>query len=126
MSEEDVIAAMVKGRECCRQLIKAYERVHTGEDAGNSGAADIEMLTTADRTVTRMMACLGDIPAGVAGGIADESRRQYVARLLKEMGLLLERLMVLEREVRVAAMSQTSRVRSVRPGARALQAYANA
>ena len=123
MSEEDVIAAMVKGRECCRQLLKAYETVHTG---GNGGSPDIEMLTMADRTVTRMMTCISNLPSGVAGAIVDESRRQYVARLLKEMGVLLERLMVLEREVRVTAMNRKPRVSSVRPGFRALQAYANA
>ena len=98
MSDDQIISCMVKGRECCRQLVLAYEK---GRARGV--APDIGELADADRTVTRMLSHLQEIPAHLGEHISEGEKKEYAARLMAEVSELLQRAMILEREVREGA-----------------------
>jgi len=123
MSDDEMIATMVKGRELCRQLVRTYESAYAEAEAADMNEPErLEGLTRADRTATRMLACLRQLPGRPTELLADDSRRRYVSRLMAEITVLLDRVMILEREVRNAAFGRSAGT-SIAPSPRALRAY---
>ena len=49
MSDQEIIAALVKGRERCRQLVQFYGQLHAAIQEDESASPDKESLETANR-----------------------------------------------------------------------------
>ena len=97
MSDQDILAVLVKERERCRQLAQLYQAMRT--QAGSS-APDRETLRTASRILTEVVKHLRELPRKPASELSTEPAREEARRLLREIGDLLERVMIAERETR--------------------------
>lgn len=100
MSDQEIIAALVKGRERCRQLVQFYGRLHAAIQEDESAAPGRESLETANRILTQVLLFLRSLPRKPSREIADGVAREDAERLLREIGDLLECAMVAERELR--------------------------
>jgi hypothetical protein len=107
MSNEEIIAQLVKGRERCRQLVQFYQKLHAGAAGDPAAPPDKESLEMADRILTQVLAHLHSLPRKPSEQIADATERENAGRLLREIGDLIECAMVAERELRERAASQT-------------------
>lgn len=121
MSDQDVIATLVKERERCRQLVNLYQQMRATPGGGPRGAPQ-GTLEIADRILTQVLDHLRDLPRKPADDLESESGREEARRLLQEIGDLLERAMIAERECRAGSVPPppTGGVR-----ARAMSLYAN-
>ncbi len=102
MNDEQIISSMVKGRECCRNLVNAYEQARkngAGGEGANSGD-EVSMLEGADGAVTKMLSHMSSIPGKPQELMIEDENKKYAARLLGEIRDLLERAMIMEREFR--------------------------
>jgi hypothetical protein len=97
MSDQEIIAVLIKERERCRQLVQLYQSLRT--DSG-SGTPDKEALQTANRILTQVLSHIRDLPQKPASSLGTEDNRQEARRLLREISDLLERAIIAERETR--------------------------
>ena len=98
MSEQEILAVLVKERERCRQLVQLYQSLRV--ERGGLGTPDPEALRTANRILTQVLGHIRDLPRKPASMLQAEADRQQAERLLREIGDLLERAIVAERESR--------------------------
>ncbi|OVE75194.1 hypothetical protein BVX97_05435 [bacterium E08(2017)] len=105
MSDEQIIARMVKGRECCRQLVKAFETARARDREVKADDDNVSMLANADMTLSRMLTHLAELPDKLGDSVSEVENREYAMRLLGEIAELLQRAMILERELRNAKMN---------------------
>ena len=104
MSEDEILASMVKGRECCRQMIQAYELVRTGNGSTAKPLLfDSTFLTSANRAVSQMLMHLKKIPQKMGEAMSSDFNRKYASRLLVETEDMLGKAVMLEREMRSVA-----------------------
>jgi hypothetical protein len=121
MGEQDIIGALVKGRERFRHLVRLYLRQREEAAAARPTTA---ILSEIDQCLAAAMGLFRDLPGKPGDACATDEGRNYAGKLLREIADLLEVVMVLDREMRTvsAALQQASR-----PGAsrdQALRAYA--
>ncbi|HBA84864.1 MAG TPA: hypothetical protein DCZ95_12290 [Verrucomicrobia bacterium] len=101
MSDQEIIAVLVKERERCRQLVQLYQSLRAARDQG--ALPDPEVLQTANRILTQVLTHIRDLPRKPSTSLDTEDNRQEARRLLREIGDLLERAIVAERETRERA-----------------------
>ncbi len=123
-SDEDILASMVKSRECCRQAGKALEaaRAAAGRDSETMG--NLDLVSSADKAITQMLSHLENVPAKMGSAMSSESSRKYAARLLLEISELLEKAMIMERETRDIIGSISPPFAAQQRKGRAVRAYA--
>ncbi len=97
VSDQEVIAVLVKERERCRQLVQLYQTIR---QALTPHGPDSESLDVANRILTHVLGQLHGLPRKPVDALSEEDARQDARRLLREIGDLLERAIVAEREVR--------------------------
>ena len=107
MSDQDILASLVKERENCRQLVQVYQGIwaKTGESNGLSEPPR-DALISANRILTQVLMRLRSLPEKPVHQLVSENDREDARRLLREIGDLLERAMVAERETRERALSR--------------------
>lgn len=98
--EDEILAEMVKSRECCRKAAKAFENIRGEMAARNIHGSDTRYLVAANRAATQMLSHLCRIPAGIESAMRSDDGRKYAARLVAEIGGILEKTMIMEREIR--------------------------
>lgn len=106
MSDQDIIALLVKGRERFRQIIEIYRKErseHVRLKKTGPYAPDLRTLREIERILAAAMSFLGALPEKPSQACAVGDSRQYVEQLLREIGDLLESVMVLDREMRAVA-----------------------
>lgn len=98
MSDEDIISALVKGRERFRRLVQVYktERAETGKD----DMPGINTLHEADTVLASALAHLNALPEKPSEACCDAETKAYAGQLLREIGDLLETIMIMDRELR--------------------------
>jgi hypothetical protein len=106
-TEQERIHEMVKGRECCRRLVHSYEMARTEQRGPAASGVPVTSLQKMDATADRMLGHLSSLAEDSKEEMSDSSR-QHADRLLEEMGALLERAMILERELRVSVRERQS------------------
>ena len=128
MSDQDIIALLVKGRERFRQIIEIYRKERSEhERLSKPGpyAPSVRTLREIDRILAAAMSFLGALPEKPSQACSIDDSRQYVEQLLREIGDLLESVMILDREMRaVAGALNSAPVGGAR--AQALRSYARA
>ena len=100
MSDQEIISALVKERERCRQLLQLYQTLRISSGTCGAAMPDNETLQTANRILTQVLSHIRSLPRKPAGSISTEDGRQDAERLLREISDLLERAIVAERETR--------------------------
>ncbi|MFH0880986.1 MAG: hypothetical protein V2A34_14825 [Lentisphaerota bacterium] len=126
MSDQDIIASLVKERERCRQLVQLYQEMWASPDDGAASTTPDPMaLQTANRILTQVLSHLRSLPEKPANLLTAETDRQEARHLLREIGDLLERAIVAERETRERAVQRT-RPPSGAVRNKAMQMYARA
>jgi hypothetical protein len=121
-TEQERIHEMVKGRECCRRLVSSYETARAQQRGHAESGMQVSSLQKMDATADRMLGHLAGLAVNATDEMSDSSRR-HAERLLVEMGDLLERAMILERELRLSVRERKS---SPVFSARAVNAYKSA
>ena len=121
-TEQERIHEMVKGRECCRRLVSSYETARAQQRGHAASGMQVSSLQKMDATADRMLGHLAGLAVASTDEMSDSSR-QHAERLLVEMGALLERAMILERELRLSVRERPS---SPVFSARAVNAYKSA
>ncbi len=106
-TEQERLHEMVKGRECCRRLVLSYETARARQRGHGADGMQVSSLQKMDATADRMLGHLAGLAANAAEEMS-ESSRQHAERLLGEMGALLERAMILERELRLSVRDRQS------------------
>lgn len=126
MTDQEIIGLMVKGRECCRRVLLAYEKVWDSGGSSSDGSVEsLKLLAGADLAAAQMLMHLDHLPEKPSEHIANDDQKVYADRVMGEIGMLLEKTMVLEREVRnVVYGGGRVSVASNRPRAGAMKAYA--
>ena len=100
MDSREIISSMVKSRECCRRLVQNYETERNRRVASaSSGDADVTMLQSANHTATQILTHLSTLPQQPCAAMDAESRR-YTSKVLGDIRSLLEKAIMLEREMR--------------------------
>lgn len=101
MSDEEILATLVKGRERCRQLVQFYHNIRAAS-APDGTPPDLSgiSLETASRILSQVLAHLHSLPQKPSELIRNSAKRQDAERLLREIGDLIESAMVAEREMR--------------------------
>ncbi|MEI6210442.1 MAG: hypothetical protein WCR06_02325 [bacterium] len=102
MDSKDIISSMVKSRECCRRLVHNYEAERNRRLAAPAEASDVVMLQSANRTATQILTHLSSLPARPCSAMDEDSRR-YTSKVLGDIRTLLEKAIMLEREMRTTA-----------------------
>ena len=106
MESREIISSMVKSRECCRRLVQNYETERNRRLASAaSGDSDVNMLQSANRTATQILTHLSTLPQKPCAEMDVESRR-YTSKVLGDIRSLLEKAIMLEREMRTTAETQ--------------------
>lgn len=107
MSDQDILASLVKERERCRQLVQVYQGIWSAGDSDKAAATpNHDALLSANRILTQVLQHLRALPEKPANLLASETDRQDARRLLREIGDLLERAIVAERETRERAVQR--------------------
>jgi hypothetical protein len=101
MSDEEILSTLVKGRERCRQLVQFYHNVRAASapDGTLPRLNDIS-LETANRILAQVLAHLRSLPKKPSEFVQNGAKRLDAERLLREIGDLIEKAMVAEREMR--------------------------
>jgi hypothetical protein len=100
MKDEEVIAALVKGRERCRQIVQLYQNLREASETRSVRSND---LATANRIMSQMLEYLHSLPRKPSQQMTSPSLRGEAERLLREIGDLLECAIVAERNLREQA-----------------------
>ena len=99
MDSRDIISSMVKSRECCRRLVQSYETERNRRSSSPAANADVGMLQNANRTATQILTHLSTLPSKPCATMDAESSR-YTSKVLGDIRGLLEKAIMLEREIR--------------------------
>ena len=102
MDSRDIISSMVKSRESCRRLVQSYETERNRRSSAPAGATDVVMLQSANRTATQILTHLSSLPQQPCATMDNESKR-YTSKVLGDIRALLEKAIMLEREMRTTA-----------------------
>ena len=112
MDTADIISSMVKGRECCRRLVQTYETARRQSLSSRSpGPGDLRMLETAETAATQMLSHLSHLPANPCEAMPTEEARRHTSQVLGDIRSLLEKAIMLEREMRTSGPSWAARSR---------------
>lgn len=95
---------MVKSRECCRRLVHSYENERNRRLSAPADATDVVMLQSANSTATQILTHLSNLPAKPCDTMDEESRR-YTSKVLGDIRALLEKAIMLEREMRTTSQN---------------------
>ena len=76
MSDEQIIASMVKGRESCRQLVRAFETARSDKCSGDGANDNVSLLDTADKALERMLNHFKELPDKVGDTVRDVKKRE--------------------------------------------------
>ena len=125
MNRDEIIATMVKGRECCRQVLQLYEAVRDeGRMTKGSLMARRSYFARANASLGLMLEQMRLMPARPIRCLVLEEDRRYAANLFGEMSGLLEKVMILEREVRGSIPAGGRPAAEQIYGSRCMKAYA--
>ena len=125
MNRDEIISVMVKSRESCRQIVRLYESARENEDiAGGTPMARRNSLTRANSILSQMLLQMKRLPAKPADSVSIEEDRQYIQSLFSEISELIEKAMILEREVRCCVPPPEPEPER-QPGVRCMKAYYN-
>lgn len=125
MNRDEIISIMVKSRESCRQIVQLYEAAREHDDAaGGAEMARQHSLTRANSILSQMLLQMKRLPAKPADSVGREEDRQYIISLFAEISELIEKAMILEREVRYDVPAPGAEP-DYQPGARCMKAYYN-
>jgi hypothetical protein len=123
MNREEIISAMVKSRECCRQIVQLYESVREdGDMTKGSLTARRNSLDRANASLSQMLLQMKKLPDKPVNCFTLEDDKRYVSSLFSEISELLEKAMILEREVRSSVPDEDGSSGRVH-GARCIKAY---
>lgn len=123
MNRDEIVATMVKARECCRQIVQLYEAVRDDGNMTKGGlVARRGSLAKANAALSQMLLQMKRLPEKPAACVSLDEDKQYVAGLFAEISELLEKAMILEREVRSCTPADENAPCRVH-GARAMKAY---
>jgi hypothetical protein len=103
MDTRDIISSMVKGRECCRKLVQSYESERSRRQLAPGTGTDVGMLRSAESTASQMLQHLSQLPAKPCDTMLSDEARRYTSKLLGDIRDLLEKAIMLEREMRATA-----------------------
>jgi hypothetical protein len=104
MNSSDIMSSMIKGRECCRRLVQTYEQARGQPQAAPSaGSANLNLLRTAETAATQMLSHLSRLPQNPCAGMTDEEAKRHTSQVLGDIRGLLEKAIMLEREMRASA-----------------------
>ena len=98
--DKETIAAMVKARECCRQLQNSYEQIVSNGRAGFDGRIVSALKSATDR----LMEMMKKITPDCLSLIRSVQDRIYMKNVMNDIRMFLERVIVLEREARQALL----------------------
>ena len=104
MDSRDIISSMVKSRECCRRLVQNYESERNRRLVTPVNATDVGMLQSANHTATQILTHLSNLPTQPCASMDTENQR-YTSKVLGDIRGLLEKAIMLEREMRTTAQS---------------------
>ena len=104
MDSQNIISSMVKSRECCRRLVQSYEAERNRRQASPQPATNVPMLQSANQTATQILTHLGSLPQQPCATMNEETRA-YSSKILNDIRGLLEKAIMLEREMRATASS---------------------
>jgi hypothetical protein len=124
VDDRDIVASMVKGREFCRRLVREYEELRVRE-ADSGGKPDVKLLRLLNAVVSKMVATVRQIPVRFVETMSGDSDRAYARRALAEVTALLERAIMLEREMR-RRVENSGDGAMRRPAERLLNSYKSA
>jgi len=123
MNRDEIVSAMVKARECCRQVVRLYEHAREQESGGDGIAAvRHDMLIKANAALSQMLVQMKRVPDKPDRYFSMEEDKNYVHSLFVEISDLIERAMILEREVR-SCMSRDGDATGSRGGSSRLNTY---
>lgn len=123
MNRDEIIATMVKGRECCRQIVRMYESVREdGQMTKGALMTQRTSLAKANLALTQMLGQMKHLPEKPVNHMVGEDDKRYVTSLFAEISALLERAMILEREVRSSTPAEAVATGNGY-GARCMKAY---
>ena len=105
MDSQNIISSMVKSRECCRRLVQNYETERNRRQATPTADTNVTMLQGANQTATQILTHLGSLPQQPCAAMNAETRA-YSSKILGDIRSLLEKAIMLEREMRATATSQ--------------------
>ena len=104
MESRDIISTMVKSRESCRRLVQSYETERNRRLSTPDGATDVGMLQRANHAATQILTHLSNLPQKPCDTMDAESRH-YTSKVLGDIRNLLEKAIMLEREIRTTTQS---------------------
>lgn len=106
MESQEIISSMVKSRECCRRLVQSYEAERNRRQTAPAAApASVPMLQSANQAATQILTHLATLPRQPCAAMNEETRA-YSSKILTDIRGLLEKAIMLEREMRTTATSQ--------------------
>jgi len=125
MNRDEIISVMVKSRESCRQIVQLYESARENENVV-VGTTMIKQnsLNRANNILSQMLLQMKHLPSKPADCVGREEDRQYILSLFSEISELIEKAMILEREVRCSVPPPDPEPER-QPGARCMNAYYN-
>ncbi len=110
MTDEVLVGQLVKSRERCRQLVQLYQGAY--DEFMNLGVLSVSM-EKAVMMVSHLLAHLRAISGGGLRQVQSPEQRKEAEALLEETGDLLQRVMVIERELRESSQAMWTRKSSV-------------
>jgi capsular polysaccharide biosynthesis protein len=99
MTEQQIIESMVKGRESCRKVIQTFQIIRSKSNDMKE-PVDSQLLLSANRAASQMLNYVSELSSEINNVIKSDENRQYASRLITEIRQMLERAMILEREMR--------------------------
>ena len=105
MTDEDIIAILVKARERFRQLVRVYQRERISQAAVTGGVAfpHVSIFKEAEQILTVAMTMLHTLPSKPSHSCVSPENKAYADQLLKEIGDLVQNAMLMDRELRKTA-----------------------
>jgi hypothetical protein len=121
MSDQEIIATLVKGRDRCRKLIQLYRNLHLNQkDETTKSSYNINSMNTISVLLSQMLECLHSLPEKPSLKITSEPDKVQAEKIMQEIHDLIEGVIVAEREIRENYLKQhtppagTSRLAALR------------
>ncbi len=109
MSEQEIIATLIKGRDRCRKLIQLYRNLHLNEDAnGAKKSYDLTSMNTISVLLSQMLECLRSLPPKPSLKITSMPDKIQAEKIMQEIHDLIEGVIVAEREIRERYLKQNT------------------
>ena len=101
MSDEEIISTLIKGRERCRQLVQLYQQVrNSDEEEATLKQVHVKLFNKANRLLSQVLGFIQNLPEKPTAIVRNPEKKKDADRILREMGDLLARAMVAEKETR--------------------------